>query len=403
MKKTFNNPFRAGAGHAPPYLAGRESEKIDFGRILKQTEITDNPILTGLRGVGKTVLLEEFKKIAITEGWLWVGTDMSESAALTQERLAIRLLADLAVVSSMIVIDRRKAPVFGFDPKPREVVTHLNYDTLIGMYHQIPGLGEDKLKAVFEFVHDVLPKDKKGIVFAYDEAQKLSNQPDAKEFPLSDLINVFQSIQSKGVRFMLVLAGLPTLFPKLVEVRTSAERMFHLMTLDRLDAAASREAIVKPIREHGCPIKPTASLIDLIVKESGGYPYFIQFISREVYDVALQKFEKGEPLDVSIPDIIRKLDTDFFDGRWLQLTDRQRELLKVVAYLPQSDSEFTVQEIVLNSKAMAGDGKIENGFSPSHVNQMLAKLSDKGLIYKKRAGRYSFSVPLMERFIRRQA
>ncbi|MFM8478485.1 MAG: ATP-binding protein, partial [Planctomycetaceae bacterium] len=130
---------------------------------------------------------------------------------------------------------------------------------------------------------------------------------------------------------------------------------------------------------------------------SGGYPYFIQFICREVYDVALQMHRVGKPLVASIADITRKLDTEFFAGRWARATDRQRELLRVVAHLNNCDEEFTVQEVVEKSKEM-----LQNSFGSSHVNQMFGTLSSAGLIYKNRHGKYSFAVPLLGQFIRRQ-
>src|SRR3990170_3204754 len=102
--QNFDNPFKPGAGHMPPYLAGRKEEEEEFRKLLKQKTILQNLILTGLRGVGKTVLLETFKPIAIKEGWLWVGTDLSESASVSEENLAIRLLTDLAVATSSIPI-----------------------------------------------------------------------------------------------------------------------------------------------------------------------------------------------------------------------------------------------------------------------------------------------------------
>jgi hypothetical protein len=81
----FSNPFRPGAGHMPPYMAGREHELEEFRRLLKQDIILENLVLTGLRGVGKTVLLETFKPHAIGSGWFWVGADLSESTSLTEE------------------------------------------------------------------------------------------------------------------------------------------------------------------------------------------------------------------------------------------------------------------------------------------------------------------------------
>src|SRR5437867_2055708 len=100
----FQNPFRPGAGHMPPYLAGREAEKKEFARLLRQTTILENMVLTGLRGVGKTVLLETLKPMAIEAGWGWVGTDLSESSSISEENLAIRILADLAVVTSSLTV-----------------------------------------------------------------------------------------------------------------------------------------------------------------------------------------------------------------------------------------------------------------------------------------------------------
>src|SRR2546427_6381770 len=99
----FENPFRPGAGHMPPYLAGREQESKEFKRLLGQTTILEKLVLTGLRGLGKTVLLEPFKPLAIQGGWMWAGTDLSESTSISEENLAIRLLTDVSVVTSSIV------------------------------------------------------------------------------------------------------------------------------------------------------------------------------------------------------------------------------------------------------------------------------------------------------------
>ena len=137
--------------------------------------------------------------------------------------------------------------------------------------------------------------------------------------------------------------------------------------------------------------------IETVCNASGGYPYFIQFICREVYDVWSQTPVNAAMPSVPIFEIERKLDSDFFAGRWARVTDRQRTLLGVIAQLDNADEEFTVQEIVAASM-----GLLEKPFSNSHVNQMLASLSAAGLVYKNRHGKYSFAVPLLARFIRRQ-
>ena len=198
---------------------------------------------------------------------------------------------------------------------------------------------------------------------------------------------------------MLVLTGLPTLIPKLVEARTYTERMFRVIELDKLTHEDSRAAITVPIEEHRGPVQFHPDSVETIVRESGCYPYFIQFICREVYDLFLQDIRAERPTrSVPMDAITRKLDQDFFAGRWGNCTDRQRELLWVMAWaMAQSDSEVTIQEIIAESKA-----RLTKGFGASHANQILAALNGKGLVYKNRHGRYSLAVPLLDRFIKRQ-
>jgi type II secretory pathway predicted ATPase ExeA len=393
------NPFRPGAGHSPPYLAGRDDETRDFQRLLEQEVVLKNLVLTGLRGVGKTVLLAELKPLATSAGWLWVGDDLSESASLTEERIVTRLLTDLATVTSSIVIDRRTVAALGFGRPARTVELRLSFDVLWQQFQHTPGLVSDKLKSVLELVWAGLRSSRsRGIIFAYDEAQNLADHADAQQYPVSLLLDVFQSLQKKELPLMLVLVGLPTLYPRLVEARTFAERMFHVLFLDRLTDAQCRDAIVKPIEAAGGPLPLTDKLVRQITRESGGYPYFVQFICREVYDIAVQKRRASRRLTVNMEDVTRKLDMDFFAGRWSRATDRQRDLLRAIADLPNCDEEFTVQQIVARSRA-----RTAAAFSASHVNQMLGKLSENGLVYKNRHGRYSFAVPLLGRFIRRQA
>ena len=400
MKTLLPNPFRPGAGHPPPYLAGREEEKQEFVRLLDQQPVLTNLVLTGLRGVGKTVLLETLKPLAIQKNWLWAGTDLSESACVSEESMAIRILADLAPLVANVVVGETSRPTIGFDATEPKVPIRLDFGLLKHVYDRTPGLTADKLKAVLELVWANLQKETtlQGIVLAYDEAQNLTDQASSHQYPLSLLLDVTQSIQKKGVPIFVVLTGLPTLFPKLVDARTFAERMFRITTLGRLNDSGCRDAILKPIQQHNCPVQFTETAVAEIIRHSGGYPYFIQFLCREMFDSYLQQKASGEvnPV-VTVAQTVRKLDSDFFAGRWNRVTDRQRDLLALVAKLPNCDEEFTVQEVVEKSKETLG-----KPFSASHVNQMLAKLGDSGLVYKNRHGRYSFAVPLLGDFIRRQ-
>lgn len=381
----------------PPFLAGREREYAEFERLLEQDQILENLVLTGLRGVGKTVLLETFKPKALEKGWLWATADLSESASISEAALAERLLADLALITSSTTV-RSSAPQqvgFATPAEPQEVP--LTHEVLVGIYQGTPGLTADKIKATLEFAWSHLREQgHHRVIFAYDEAQNLSDHAAKEEFPLSVLLDVFQSIQRKGIPFMLVLAGLPTLFPKLVDARTYAERMFRVMTLTRLSASESREAILKPIDVAGCPVRLAPDSVEVIIFESAGYPSFIQFIGREVYDVFIRQHADEEKKFVPVEAIQRKLDADFFAGRWARITNRQRELLWVVAHLEHADEEFTIAELTEKAREL-----LPKGFSASHANQMLASLAERGMIYKNRLGRYSFAVPLLGRFILR--
>jgi len=398
----FENPFRPGAGHKPPYLAGRSTETGEIKRLLGQRIIMDNMVLTGLRGVGKTVLLETLKPIALEKGWLWVGADMSESTSLSEENIATRLCADLALITASIPIAKETKLEVGFTGSERERTDTLSYDVLISVYKNTPGLAVDKIKKVIEqawaAISNVSDKGTyKGIVFSYDEAQNLSDHAQKDAYPLSLLLDSFQSLQRSELPVMLVLTGLPTLFPKLVEARTYAERMFRVVTVESLTEPQSREAILRPIEDEKCPVALSDPIVSSIIKMSGGYPYFIQFICREIYDISIQLAARGEKLRIPVNEIEQKLDSDFFAGRWARATDRQRELLWVIAHLDNCDSEFTVQEITAKSENI-----LTNKFSSSHVNQMLTTLSNHGLVFKNRHGRYSLAVPLLNKFILRQ-
>lgn len=399
MNTAVKNPFRPGAGHVPPYLAGRENDKAEFLQYLRQDPILRNVILTGLRGVGKTVLLETFKPMAINEGWLWVGTDLSESSSISEANLAIRLITDLSVVTSAVVIGSETRPGTGLLPESTTVTRTLDYQALLATWERTNGLASDKLKAVLETAWTFIqPLNRRGVIFAYDEAQNLADHADRHEFPLSLLLDVFQSIQKKGIPFMLVLTGLPTLFPKLVEARTFAERMFHQIFLDRLDEGDTRDAIMKPIEETGAWVKIAETSVSPIFTVTRGYPYFIQYVCRELYDVWTQQAEAGEELKpVRFDGIMRKLDADFFAGRWARVTDRQRDLMWVIAQLPNCEQEFSVQDVVKQSLVV-----LSKPFGGSQVSTMLTALADAGLVYKNRWGKYSLAVPLLDQFILRQ-
>ena len=397
-----DNPYRPGAAHAPPYLAGRDAEQREFSRLLKQTPVLENLVLTGIRGIGKTVLMREaLRKNALGNGWIWVGSDISEAVSVSENHLALRLFADLNTFSADWEYASSERPIPDFTSKPERHTIPFDFQTMMTLFEQEPGLTSDKIKRILLIAWDLMQKnmpDKKGIIFAWDEAQNLADRSADKEYPLGVLLDVFSSLQSQGAPFMLVLAGLPTLFPKLVGSRTYAERMFRVLTLGNLSLDDFREAIMKPLDNESELTKTFfQSVSEILFKLTKGYPYFVQFWCRELYDHVISTQPVAGKQDKNLVSrISHKLDMDFFEGRWARLTDRQRDLLSIIAQLDSSSGEFTVQEIVEGSELT------ERAFSNSHVSQMLNALFDKGMVFKNRHGKYVLAVPLLDQYICRR-
>ena len=391
------NPYRPGAGHIPPHLAGRKSQMKEFKDMLRQDVITQNVVLTGLRGVGKTVLMTaEYKNIAIEEKWVWVGNNFSESAFVDEKTLCQRILTDLSLFTSQMNLSETKPHWF----KTKVETTKLDFDFLTAFFESVPGLLSDKLKATLEYAWELVKiTEWRGVVFACDEAQVVQDRRDKDQFPLALLLETFQSLQAKGVRFMLLLTGLPTLFPKLVESRTFAERMFKVQEISKLSREESTEAIEVPMK--GNPYAFNAVAVKLIIETSGGYPYFIQYICRDSYDFFATAIASGQKtMAVPMDTILRKLDNDFFSGRWKILPDRQRDLLFCISSLEECEVEFSIAEAASISKTLVD--KIDKPFRSGDINQMMPRLLEAGLVYKNRHGKYSFAVPLYGQFVQRQ-
>ena len=347
------------------------------------------------------MLFDTLTLLATQERWYWVGTDLSETASLSEENLITRIFTDLATITSDIVIDQIPTQSIGFIRSRDVEDVRLSSQNIRLFYDSIPGLASDKLKETLKFVWQSLKKQdstRRGIIFAYDEAQNLSDNAQKGQYPLSMLLDIFQSLQKMGFPLMLALTGLPTLFPKLVDARTYAERMFHIILLESLDKNETQDAILKPIESQDCPVKLDRQSVNTIYEMSGGYPYFIQFICRETYNALIQRHKDNHRLSVPAEEIQNKLDRDFFAGRWQRATDRQRDLMMVAATI--GEREFSVQQI---TEASRNPDLLDKPFrGGSQVNQILAALIAQGIAYKNRHGRYRFAIPLLDKFILRQ-
>lgn len=395
-RKLIENPYRPGAGHPPPYLAGRMNEQDFFRRLLRQGFTTQNILVTGLRGFGKTVLLDQLRRLAEADGWLWVGNDLSESSSLSEERLALRILTDLARAFS----DRMSQVAVKSTDKLSELNANagaMTFDALKAHYERSPGLPSDKLKAVFQRAGAVINRAQlAGLVIAYDEAQCLSDHAERNEFPMSMLIETVASLQRQdgSTPCLLVLSGLPQVFEQLTETRTYTERMFHVMTLDRLSRQDSNLAIRSPLSKLSPPLHATEGVIEKAVDLSGGYPFLIQFFGKELVDGLMNNGGVLHEDQFPDPACMERLDAGLFAARWNKTTDRQREFLRLIASRGES-LDFSAQEISARS---ASDAQMTN----AQCSQALQALVDRGILYRTRHGRYAFTVPMSEAMILRR-
>jgi AAA ATPase domain len=401
----IENPYRPGAGHAPPFLAGRLAEQHHFKRLLHQSSITENVLITGLRGYGKTVLLDHMRQLAEKANWLWVGNDLSESSSLTEERLALRILTDLAQALALklgLDTDHGGSASGRLSQKIEQLhrgeFDAFTFDALKSQYEQTPGLPSDRMRAVLARVTGLVQKMRmSGIILAYDEAQCLSDRAEHNEFPMSMLVETVAALQRKSglSSCLLILCGLPQVFDALTATRTYTERMFHVMSLERLSRDDTWAAIMTPIALLIPPLNAPPALIDKVVQLTGGYPYLIQFFGREVVD---QMLENGGTLSADkFPSVssFERLDSGLFSARWNRTTDKQRDLLGLIARRPRElGTDFSARELELLREP---DDDVTGS-----LNQQLAALCDRGMLYRTRHGRYAFTVPMSEAMILRR-
>lgn len=400
-RRLIENPFRPGAGHLPPMMAGRVAEQSHFKRLLHQSLVTENILITGLRGFGKTVLLSQMRSVAEENDWLWVGNDLSESSTLSEDRLALRIMTDLAQAIAARIqksqTDKQAAPLRSrLSEINQDLAEPFTFDALKAFYEKAPGLPSDKLRAVMTRVSEFVAKCKlAGFVLAYDEAQCLSDNAPHDQFPMSMLIETVSLLQKKsGVSpCLLVLCGLPQVFDALTSTRTYTERMFHVMPLERLSRDETLAALGQPTTKLTPPLHISRELIWKAAELSAGYPYLIQFFGRELIDQVLENGGMLSPDLFPGPQTMERLDAGLFAARWNRTTDKQREFLGLIARRPASNStEFSAKELTDQSE------RADN----NHAQQMLAALCDRGMIYRTRHGRYAFTIPLSEMMILRR-
>ena len=308
------NPFRPGVGARPIYLAGRDEPMRRFQAMLRAApEQAANMRLTGLRGVGKSVLLDEFATLAEKAGWVTGPIEILPSHNQDDTLVeSIRRAAEGAKLKLSRAERVRKA--IGQAARTARGLG-IGWNDFVVTYQPFSDAGREDLgRDLFEVVEIALNKGRNGFILLLDEAQILRDErAPAGEHPLSLLVSSVVALQRREVPIGLVLCGLPTLTGNLLRARSYTERMFRAEDIGRLDPAAARDAFVKPLESDDAAIQAGPELVAQAIEEVERYPYFIQLWGSELWDAAVDAGTDNltpELLVAARPEIYRRLDLE---------------------------------------------------------------------------------------------
>ncbi len=395
----IRNPYAPGAGQRPPELAGRDSELDTFDVVLERVargRPERSIVLTGLRGVGKTVLLNALRSAAVRAGW---GTGKLEarpdqslrrplSAAL---HTAVRELgrpgdAD-AVLGTIKAFALRAAPAKAsmrdrWSPGIDVPATTGRADSgdieidLVELLTDVGGLAADAGSGVAVYIdemQDLLPED------------------------VSALCAACHEISQSGLPLIVVGAGLPHLPAVLSASKSYSERLFRYTRIDRLDRAAADLALTVPAAEEGAEFDDDA--LAALYERTAGYPYFVQAYGKVAWDVAPRSPITADDVTVAAPEAEAELAVGFFGSRYERATPAEREYLRAMA------------DVAL--EAGGGDGEVDAvptaavarllDRTPQSLSPARDALLKKGLIYSGERGKIAFTVPHFGRYLRASA
>ncbi len=351
-----------------------------------------NMRLTGLRGVGKTVLLGEFQTIAGDAGW--ASALLEFQPGHNAEDPLVTALSTVAQNSkeSLSRVERIKKAVGN---ATRQAGTlGLAWGEFALTYDPVGGQSREEItKALFEVVEMAVEKGRAGFVLLLDEAQVVRDETKRNgEHPLSLLISSIAALQRREIPLGLVLCGLPTLTGNLLKARSYTERMFRGEEIGSLDQSDAREAFAQPLGEHEGGLAADDALVDQVVAEVEGYPYFIQLWGAELWDAA----EIGEVdrlttglLETVRPDIYRRLDLDFYNPRVETLTPAEQDVLLATALADYPPLVVSKLNDAINK-------------TPGNVNVLLGRLVDNGVLYRIRKGEYDYTAPRFRDYLLRR-
>lgn len=383
-----NNPFTPGAGTPPPELAGRQ-ELLDQARIvltrIKKGRAAKSLLLTGLRGVGKTVLINEISRMAKALGYQRIQVEAHEQKslpALLMPHLRSLIFALDRMEGAREGVRRAMAVLAGFVRSVKVSVDGVPLGIDIEPEKGTADSGdiEADLPELFVILGEVAVSRKTSIILLIDELQYLS----AKE--LSSLIMAMHKMQQERLPVILIGAGLPIL-PKLAgESKSYAERLFDFPEIGPLAPEDAALAISDPIRDEGERIEPDA--VREVVDVTRGYPYFIQEWGYQLWNLAEMSPIRRDVVARANEITVERLDRNFFRVRFDRLANGEKELLRAMAEI--GEGPYKMGDVADVMKLEVGS------LSPRR-----AKLINKGMIYSPQHGEVAFTVPLFDDFMRR--
>lgn len=246
-------------------------------------------------------------------------------------------------------------------------------------------------KALFEAAESADKAGLSGYLLMLDEAQVIRDDKErGGEHPLSLLIAAVNALQEQEVPIGLVLCGLPTLRANLLRARTYTERMFRGEEIGRLPREEAMEAFVRPLDQT--EVVAESSLVNRVISEVEGYPFFIQLWGAELWEAAreagVDRFTK-RLLDQVEPDIYRRLDSDFYEGRVEALTPAEQDLLTATANCPYPPLR-------------TADIHRQSGKSEGNVNVLMGRLADQGVVFRIQKGQYEYTAPKFHDYLNRR-
>jgi hypothetical protein len=386
------NPYAPGAGQRPPELAGRDRELAQFEVVLERIargRPERSMVLTGLRGVGKTVLLNSFRSMALQRLW---GTGKIEARPEQSIRRPVAAALHMAVRE---LAPRHRAPdqiehflgvlkaFASRDPKaPKGSFTpHLGIDVPAVRGRADSGDLEIDLTELFADAASVATDLGVGIALFIDEMQ------DVPPVDVSALCAATHELSQTAGPLIVVGAGLPHLPAVLSASKSYSERLFRYVPIDRLDRSAADQALIAPARREGADF--TQDALDALYEAADGYPYFVQAYGKVTWDAAAASPVTEADVTVAGPQAESELAVGFFGSRYDRATPAEREYMRAMAML--GDDPVPTAQVA-----------DELGRKPSSLSPSRDGLIKKGLIYSSERGLIAFTVPHFGKFLRAQ-